>query len=130
MSAYYTLLLSQCKSFLVYLYLHLETWRVRVVSNEKSQCNLPGAQWSAAHCQTCSVFSFLWPQLLEDSWVSLDRSSFNKFTEQLGFRDGRIKSSMFLLKYEGETEEWLPEHLDQRRQQSYQFCMAGFSMHK
>lgn len=76
-----------------------------------------------------SCFLFFCPQILEDSWVMLDDNSFNEFTELLGFRDGRIECSAFLVKYEGETEQQ-PEHLDQRRQQSHQFCTAGFSMLK
>lgn len=40
--------------------------------------------------------------------------------------DGRAERA----RCEGETGEWQPEHLDQRRQQSHQFCMAGFSMLK
>ncbi len=75
-------------------------------------------------------FLFFCPQILEDSWVILDDKNFNKFTELLGFRDGQIECSVFLAKYEGELEERQPEHLDQRRQQSHQFCMAGFSMLK
>uniref|UniRef100_A0A8P4KAB9 EF-hand domain-containing protein n=1 Tax=Dicentrarchus labrax TaxID=13489 RepID=A0A8P4KAB9_DICLA len=39
-------------------------------------------------------------KILEDSWVILDNENFNKFTELLGFRDGRMECSVFLAMYE------------------------------
>ncbi|XP_032361691.1 EF-hand calcium-binding domain-containing protein 6 [Etheostoma spectabile] len=42
-------------------------------------------------------------KILEDSWIILDEKTLHKFTEQLGFRDGRIASSLFLVKYEEAT---------------------------
>ncbi|KAF1372642.1 hypothetical protein PFLUV_G00268030 [Perca fluviatilis] len=42
-------------------------------------------------------------KILEDSWVILDDKNFHKLTEQLGFRDGRIERSLFLVKYEEAT---------------------------
>ncbi|XP_045927498.1 EF-hand calcium-binding domain-containing protein 6 isoform X1 [Micropterus dolomieu] len=42
-------------------------------------------------------------KILEDSWVILDDTNFNKFTELLGCRDGRIECSLFLAKYEEAT---------------------------
>ena len=51
-----------------------------------------------------SLFLFFCPQILEDSWVILDDKHFKTFTELLGCRDERIERSVFLLKYEGETE--------------------------
>ncbi|XP_034720028.1 EF-hand calcium-binding domain-containing protein 6 [Etheostoma cragini] len=42
-------------------------------------------------------------KILEDSWIILDEKTFHKFTEQLGFRDGKLESSLFLVKYEEAT---------------------------
>ncbi|XP_065807692.1 EF-hand calcium-binding domain-containing protein 6 [Labrus bergylta] len=42
-------------------------------------------------------------KILEDISVILEDKDFNKFTDQLGFRDGRIESSSFLRKYEEAT---------------------------
>ncbi|XP_060886384.1 EF-hand calcium-binding domain-containing protein 6 [Labrus mixtus] len=42
-------------------------------------------------------------KILEDISVILEDKDFNKFTDQLGFRGGRIESSSFLRKYEGAT---------------------------
>ncbi|XP_054483445.1 EF-hand calcium-binding domain-containing protein 6-like, partial [Anoplopoma fimbria] len=41
--------------------------------------------------------------ILEDSWVILDDKNFHRFTEQLGFVDGRMERSAFLVKYEEAT---------------------------
>ncbi|XP_049423387.1 EF-hand calcium-binding domain-containing protein 6-like [Epinephelus fuscoguttatus] len=57
----------------------------------------PEAQWNL------SFFLFFCPQILEDSWVILDDRNFQKFTELLGFRDGQIERSVFLVKYEEAT---------------------------
>ncbi|XP_049891999.1 EF-hand calcium-binding domain-containing protein 6 [Epinephelus moara] len=42
-------------------------------------------------------------KILEDSWVILDDRNFQKFTELLGFRDGQIERSVFLVKCEEAT---------------------------
>lgn len=69
-------------------------------------------------------------QMLEDCFITLDDNNFHRLTELLGFKDGRLSLSALQAKYDGKKEEPQTEHLDQRRQQSYQFCMAGFSMFK
>ncbi|XP_008286566.1 EF-hand calcium-binding domain-containing protein 6 [Stegastes partitus] len=42
-------------------------------------------------------------KILEDTWVILDDKHFSRFTETLGFRDGRIERSVFQAKYEEAT---------------------------
>ncbi|XP_059181453.1 EF-hand calcium-binding domain-containing protein 6 [Centropristis striata] len=70
---------------------------------EHRHCSLTDRIQAMGHSSDGTLSETDVQKILEDSWVMLDDKNLHKFTEALGFRDGRIESSVFLLKYEEAT---------------------------